>query len=264
MGDGPRGLLAGRDLLGLLPPRPRAQPRLPLGRGRPAGDHRPRVPPLLRGGALERARSDPQGAALRPDRPRGEPRRRRQGGLLLPRFDADPLVHEGALQVPAGRVPLRASRRGEPAARQGGPRVRAGGYRRARRWPLLRRRRRVREGRPGRHPDPHHRREPRPRGRDAAPPADALVPEHLDLGVPPRGMRGEAAPGAGRGTIRRRPPRLPGLVPLRRGRGGRSRGGRCSSPTTKRTTSASSALRTGPPSSGTPSTSTWSAAAARP
>ena len=48
------------------------------------------------------ARPDPQGAAVRPDRPRGQPRRGREGVLLLPRLDADALVHEGALQVPAG------------------------------------------------------------------------------------------------------------------------------------------------------------------
>ena len=42
--------------------------------------------------------------------PAGQSRRGRQGVLLLPRLDADPLVHEVALQVSAGRVPLRASR----------------------------------------------------------------------------------------------------------------------------------------------------------
>ena len=63
---------------------------------------------LLRARALERARPDPQGAALRPDRPRGQPRRGRQGVLLLPRRHADPLLHAGALQVPAGaRSPTR-------------------------------------------------------------------------------------------------------------------------------------------------------------
>ena len=47
-------------------------------------------------------RSDPQGAALRPHRSRGQSRRGRQGVLLLPRLHADALVHEGALQVSAG------------------------------------------------------------------------------------------------------------------------------------------------------------------
>ena len=76
-----------------------------------------RPPPvhLLRAGALERTRSDPQGAALRPDRPAGQPRRGREGVLLLPRQHADALVHEGALQVSAGRVPVRAARGRERA-----------------------------------------------------------------------------------------------------------------------------------------------------
>ena len=105
-------------------------------------------PPLLRARALERARPDPQGAALRPDRPGGQPRRGRQGVLLLPRLHADPLLHEGALQVPAGASsPTRGwceenRRRGQRRAR-----VRAGRHRRLRRRPLLRRLRRVRQGR---------------------------------------------------------------------------------------------------------------------
>ena len=56
------------------------------------------------------ARPDPEGAAVRPHRPRRQPRRGRQGVLLLSRRDADALLPEGALQVSAGRVPLRATR----------------------------------------------------------------------------------------------------------------------------------------------------------
>ena len=67
--------------------------------------------------ALERQGPDPQGAALRADQQRGQPRRRRQGVLLLPRLDADALVHEVPLQVPAGGVSLRRPRPDEPAAR---------------------------------------------------------------------------------------------------------------------------------------------------
>ena len=47
--------------------------------------------------------------------------------------------------------------------------------------PLLRRLRRVRQGRPRGHPDPDHRGKPRPRGGDAARAAHALVPQHLDV-----------------------------------------------------------------------------------
>ena len=68
---------------------------------------------------------DPQGAALRPDRARGQPRRGRQGALLLPRRHADALLRQGALQVSAGASsPTRAGRR-EPAAGQGRAGVRA-------------------------------------------------------------------------------------------------------------------------------------------
>ena len=54
--------------------------------------------------------------AVRPHQQRGEPRRGREGVLLLRRLDADPLVHEVPLQVPAARVPLPGPRRDEPAA----------------------------------------------------------------------------------------------------------------------------------------------------
>ena len=47
-------------------------------------------------------RPDPEGAAVRPHGPRGQPRRGRQGVLLLPRRHADPLLHAGPLQVSAG------------------------------------------------------------------------------------------------------------------------------------------------------------------
>ena len=71
-------------------------------------------------GAVERPRPDPQGAAVRADQRRGQPRRGRQGVLLLPRRDADALVPEAALQVPAGGLPVRRSGRDEPA-RGAGP-----------------------------------------------------------------------------------------------------------------------------------------------
>ena len=92
MGDGPRGLLGHWRVLELFSARPRPQPRLSLGRGRPAGHLRSRVPALLCAGAVERQGPDPQGAALRPDRPRGKSRRGREGDLFLPRFVADAFV----------------------------------------------------------------------------------------------------------------------------------------------------------------------------
>jgi hypothetical protein len=86
-----------------------ARTRLPLGRRRVAGHLRSRVPAVLCAGPVEWPRSDLEGAAVRADRPGGQPRRGRQGVLLLPRFDADPFVHEGAVQVRTSGIPLRAT-----------------------------------------------------------------------------------------------------------------------------------------------------------
>ena len=110
LGHRPRGLQRRRRRLGLLPARPRPLARLPLERGRPRPASATTGQTLcfaLR--VLERPRPDPQGAHLRPDRPRGQPRRGRQGVLVVPRLDADPLVDALALPLPAGRVPVRAS-----------------------------------------------------------------------------------------------------------------------------------------------------------
>ncbi len=86
---------AARHRLGVLPARPRALARLPLGRGRPRWASRDRHQYVCFALALWNGqRSDPQGAALRPDGQRGQPRRGRQGVLLLPRLDADALLHE--------------------------------------------------------------------------------------------------------------------------------------------------------------------------
>ena len=98
-----------------------------------------------------------------------------------------------ALQVPAGRVPLRRPRGGEPGPVPAGVRVRADRHRRLRRRPLLRRRGRVREGRARGHPLPRHRAQPLRRGRRAARAADAVVPQHLVLGRPASPGRGSPA-----------------------------------------------------------------------
>ena len=45
--------------------------------------------------------------AVRPDKQRGQPWRRRQGILLLPRQHADAFLHEVPVQVSAGRISLR-------------------------------------------------------------------------------------------------------------------------------------------------------------
>ena len=97
--------------------------------------HPPR--PLPRARALERSRPDPQGAHVRAHRPRGQPRRGRQGVLVVPRRPAQPRMAAVALPLPAGTLPVRAtsSRRTAAAARR--PRVRADRHRRVRRRPLL-------------------------------------------------------------------------------------------------------------------------------
>ena len=58
-----------------------------------AGHLRRQAAAVLRAGAVERRRPDPQGAAVRPDQHRGQPRRGRQGVLLLPRQHAHALLH---------------------------------------------------------------------------------------------------------------------------------------------------------------------------
>ena len=108
---------------------------------------------LLRARALERARSDPQGTSVRPHQPGGEPRRGRQGVLLLPRQHADTFLHAVPLQVPPAGIPL--PRAGRDQRRSLAPRlrVRAHRHRHLPRRPVLRPLRRVRQGGAGRSAD---------------------------------------------------------------------------------------------------------------
>ncbi|PYI79674.1 MAG: hypothetical protein DMF05_09070 [Verrucomicrobia bacterium] len=53
-----------------------------------------------------------------------------KGALLLPRLDADAFVHEGALQISAGRISIRPANRGESPARLERARARTDRYRR--------------------------------------------------------------------------------------------------------------------------------------
>src|SRR5689334_2121684 len=151
-----RGLLREGHALRVVHARARPEPRLPVGRGRHPRAHRPRGPALLRAGAVERARPDLEGAPVRAHRARGQSRRGREGGLPLPRLHTHALVHEGALQVPAGGVPVRETDRGEPPPRRERARVRDRRHRRVRRWPLLGRDRRVRQGLARGHSHTHH------------------------------------------------------------------------------------------------------------
>ena len=131
-----------------------------------AGDlrHPPRALPRAR--ALERQRPDPEGAHVRAHRAAGQPRRGRQGVLVVPRRAAEPRAPEVALPLPAGRVPVRAAR--EPRPRPRRPGARAARHGRVRRRPLLVGRRHLREGLADRGADADRAREPRPRRGDAA------------------------------------------------------------------------------------------------
>ncbi len=179
---------------------------------------------LLRAGAVERRRSDLERAAVRRHRPGGEPRRGRQGAVLLPRRDADAFVLARALPIPAARLSVRAAGRGERAPHARRPRVRDHRHRRLRRRPLLRRDGRARQGRPRRSVSGAVGRQPRPGRGDAGGVADALVPQHVVLGARRRGLpAARTAPldgGGQRDGGRRRAPDA-GALPLRRRAGGR-------------------------------------------
>ncbi len=182
VGDRARGLLGGRPGLELLHPRPGALTCLPLGGGRPGRLLRRPAAALLRARALERQGRHPEGAGLRPRQLRGEPRRGREGVLLLSRLHADPLVHEVALQVPAVGVSVPRPRPDQPEPDPQRSRVRAPRHGCVRRRPLLRRPGRVREGDARGHPDPGDRHQPRKGGGAAPRPPHPLVPEHVELG----------------------------------------------------------------------------------
>ena len=67
-----------------------------------AGFSRRRAAAVPGAGAVERPRPDPQGADVRPDRRRGQPRRGRQGVLVVPRRRSQPRLEPLALPLPAG------------------------------------------------------------------------------------------------------------------------------------------------------------------
>ena len=141
--------------------------------------------------------------SIRTHQQRREPRRGRQGVLLLHRQHAHPLVHEVSVQVPASGVSLSGLDPHQPGPIAGRARVRAAGYRRLRRGPLLRRVRGIREAESGRHSRSHQRAQPRARVGPPSRLADALVPKHLVLG------RGPEEAGAARSGAWRHPRHAP-------------------------------------------------------
>ena len=115
VGNRPRGLQRRRRCVVVLQPRPGTLARVPLGGGRSRGHQRREAVPVPRARAVERARPDPQGTPLRADERRGQPRRGREGVLLLRRQPADAQLPTVAVQVPTRRVPVRRPRRDEQA-----------------------------------------------------------------------------------------------------------------------------------------------------
>ena len=182
MGHGARGLQRRRRPLELPYPRSRPQPRLSLGRGRHRRVLRRQAAAVHGRCAMERQGPDPEGADVRPEQPPGQPRRGRQGALLLSRCGADLQLRPHALQVSSGGVSLRPADPRECAARPAAARVRDHRDWPLRRRSLLRRRHRVCQGRRRGHSTAAHRQQSRPRSRGDPRVAAGLVPQHLELG----------------------------------------------------------------------------------
>ena len=127
--------------------------------------------------------ADPQGAGVRAVGPAGQPRRGRQGVLVVPGQHAHALLDALALHVPPGGVPLRPPRRGEPAPRPRTSRSSScstpGIFDDGRYWEITAD---YAKATPGGHPDPRHGAQRRPGRRHAARAADAVVSQHLVLG----------------------------------------------------------------------------------
>ena len=87
------------------------------------------------------------------DRRRGEPRRGRQGVLVVPRRRAQPRLEPLALPLSAGRLPLRGAAPGKQPPGQARSGVRTPRHRSLRRRPLLDRRGALRQGRSVRRAD---------------------------------------------------------------------------------------------------------------
>ena len=128
------------------------------------------------------ARSDPEGAAVRAHRARRQSRRGRQGVLLLSRQRRRRHSYMKISTSIRSRPFPYAAGRGEPPARPEPTGIRAGRHGHLRRRSLLRRLRRVREGRSHDILIRITRRQPRSGGGAAPSAADALVPQHVVVG----------------------------------------------------------------------------------
>src|ERR1700674_1328315 len=129
VGNGARGLQCQRDSLGIFPARPGEVAGLPVGRRRYWRYLRLVPTHLFCSRALEPPRPHSQGTPLRPHGKRRQSWRGCEGVLFLPRLRANSFLHEDALQISSGRVPLRATAGREPPADAGRLRVRVAGHR---------------------------------------------------------------------------------------------------------------------------------------
>jgi hypothetical protein len=181
----------------VLPVRSRALPGLPVERGRSGRPVQPEPGLVLRAGLLERARSDPERADLRARQRRGQPRRGRQGLLVVRGRHSYRFLALMAIPLPAGRVPLHQAARGERRTVQGPRRVRIGGHRDLRRGPVLLHHRGLRQGFGAHVRHPPDRLEPRARARHPARAAAPVAAQHVGLGTR-IGHRGRGRRGTGR------------------------------------------------------------------
>jgi hypothetical protein len=125
------------------------------------------------------ANDPPEGAPLRPHRPRGEPRRGREGGVLLPRRDADALVRKALYKYPHAPFPYEELRRRRArAGRRAGARARDTGVFDGDATSTCRSSTRRPTSRTSSFDHDH---QPRP-ARDARRAPDALVSQHVELG----------------------------------------------------------------------------------
>ncbi len=200
VGDRSRGLQRRRRGVGLPAPRSRPLACLPLGRGGDGRVLRRRTEPVPGSRAVERPRPDPQGADVRAHRRPGQPRRGRQGALVVPRRVAEPRLEPLAVPLSPAGVPVRGADRRERATGQARPRVRAARHGRLRRR-LLDRRGRLHEGRCVRPADDGAGHQRRLSDRPTPHPADRVVPQHLVVG--PRRRPSRPAPRARRGDRHR-------------------------------------------------------------
>ena len=172
------------DAWTLLPARPRAVAGLPLERGRPGRRSATATSDCCLGLALWNG-VDPilKERIVRPDRPRGQPRRGRQGLLVVPRLDADALVAcAGATTTRSAPFPYddlvaENARRGQDEPEY--ELVDTGVFDDDRYWVVD-----VDYAKAGPHDLLHadHGARTRAGGGDAARAADAVVPQHLGLG----------------------------------------------------------------------------------